>query len=405
MPTTRFPRQLVAALLLAAVGVLPACDTEPTEPPNTDEIYFGVNYTRLFSEPTAEEIQAVKDDWSARNTETSGTPKTTASDTFDGAFHGILQHTVTSAGQENVIHYGVVRIPEGASDLPVLVIHHGGDDGLSISAGSANTGVQQWVAAFPQLAASTVQIWPVYRSEAISVSGSPIQGGPFIASGDPSPWDYDVDDSIAFLDATLDRWDAQTDDTRIAAMGMSRGANTALLHAIRDPRIAAVTNYYGPSDFYNESAQELASGVLTGNAGALSLPGAQYLYDTVLNPLRNEDASYNASADYDGARLEVLRRSASWFTDDLPDTQVHHHYGDGVVPFTFSQALKDRVDARGTPATFEFYAYGDTTDTPSISFHAPELTPAMQPSLDRTESFLLNALGVVGAATRVALAY
>ncbi|MEO0556750.1 MAG: hypothetical protein AAF170_01070, partial [Bacteroidota bacterium] len=104
------------------------------------------------------------------------------------------------------------------------------------------------------------------------------------------------------------------------------------------------------------------------------------------------------------AKREVLRRSASEFLSDLPDTQVHHHYGDAVVPFSFSQALRDKSTAAGSPSVFDFYAYGDTTDTPDPAFHAPELTPAMQPSLARTETFLLDALGV-GTATRLALAY
>ncbi|MEO0560360.1 MAG: prolyl oligopeptidase family serine peptidase, partial [Bacteroidota bacterium] len=315
MPTTQLPRQLVAVLLLAAVLFLPACDTGGTTPePNTDTIFFGVNYTRLFAEPTAAEIAAVKAGWDARLTQSSGTPKTAGSASFDGAFYGILQHTVSTAtGPGDVVHYGVVRIPDGASDFPILVVHHGGDDGLAINAGSANTGVQQWVAAFPQLAASTVQIWPVYRSETITVSGSPIGGETYTAGGDPSPWDYDVDDSIAFLDAVIERWGDFVDENRVAAMGMSRGANTALLHAVRDSRIDAVTNYYGPTDFYGDGAQALATGVLTGNEAVLGLPGAQYLFDTVIDPLRNEDGSYNASADYASAKREVLRRSASEF--------------------------------------------------------------------------------------------
>ncbi|GAB5534864.1 MAG: hypothetical protein Rubg2KO_11130 [Rubricoccaceae bacterium] len=417
MPTTHSSRLYALALLVASLLVLPACDTEPIEEENNDEIFFGVNYTRLFAEPTAAEIQAVKNEWDARLTQSTGTPKTAASETYDGAFHGILQHTVTSTGQDNVIHYGVVRIPDGADNFPILVVHHGGDDGIYLNEGaansasaSANKGVAEWVAAFPQLAASTVQIWPVYRSETIRTTGTPVSGGSFTATagGDPSPWDYDVDDSIAFLDAVIQRWGDFVDEDRVAAMGMSRGANTALLHAIRDSRIDAVTNYYGPTDFYNESAQSLATGVLSGNTRALMLPGAQYLLDNVLKPL-SPDGIYNASANYASARREVLRRSASAFRGDLPDTQVHHHLSDPTVPFLFSQALKDKVDSDGTPSVFDFNAYGDPADVnlsdeERAAFHAPELTPAMQPSIARTETFLLNALGV-GSATRLALAY
>ena len=400
-------RLLALAALLAALVVLPACDSGggTTEPPPNDTILFGLNYTRLFAPPTAAEVMGVREDWADRNPQTAGT-KTVASAEIGDATYRVLQHTVSTSNGESVTHVGIVRIPLGATNLPVVVVHHGGDDGFSINASTSNTGVEQWVAAFPELASQTVQAWPVYRSETIE-AGTDIPAGPFTASGDPSPWDYDVDDSIAFLTATLERWADETDSGNVVAMGMSRGANTALLHAIRDDRIGAVVDYYGPADFYNAGAQTLATGVLTGNAGALSLPGAQYLLDNVLDPLRTEDGGYNASADYATGRLEVLRRSASAFTTDLPDTQVHHHYRDGVVPITFSQALAESVAANGSGGSFEFFPYGTPPASPADAspiFHAPEVSPEMQPSLSTVQSFLLNAVGLGNASRRPALA-
>ena len=403
-------RLLALAGLLVSLVALPACDSGGTDDPprETDTILFGVNYSRLFAPPSAAEVMDVKADWIARNTETAGT-KTVASQEIGGATYRVLQHTVSTTGGESVTHVGIVRIPTGASDLPVVVVHHGGDDGFSINASTSNTGVEQWVAAFPELASQTVQAWPVYRSETIT-TGNDIPGGPFAASGDPSPWDYDVDDSIAFLTAALERWADETDSGNVVAMGMSRGANTALLHAIRDDRIKAVVDYYGPTDFYNEGAQTLASGVLTGNAGALSLPGAQYILDNVLDPLRTETGGYNANADYATARLEVLRRSASAFTNDLPDTQVHHHYRDQIVPFTFSQALVASAQSNGTGGSFDFFPYGQApTGIGDLSgiYHAPEVHPEMQPSLPVVQSFLLNAVGLGNASREAAfvLAY
>ena len=399
-------RRFALAGLLVSLLVLPACDSGTTEPPSDDTILFGLNYTRLFAPPTAAEVQAVQADWAGRNPQTAGT-KTTASEVIGDADYRVLQHTVSTANGVSVTHYGIVRVPTGASNLPVVVVHHGGDDGFSINALTSNTGVEQWVAAFPELASRTVQAWPVYRSETIT-TGNDIPAGPFAAGGDPSPWDYDVDDSIAFLTATLERWADETDSGNVVAMGMSRGANTALLHAIRDDRIDAVVDYYGPADFYNEGAQQLATGVLTGNAGALSLPGAQYLFDNVLNPLRTETGGYNANADYATARLEVLRRSASVFTNDLPDTQVHHHYRDPVVPFTFSQALAASVEANGSGGSFDLFAYGtppaSATDL-SATFHAPEGSAEMRASIATVESFLLSAVGLGNASRRPALAF
>ena len=404
--TPALPRRLRALVFAAAtLALLPACDSGgTTDPPSTDQIVAGVNYTRLFAAPTAAEVDAVRQDWAGRNPSTAGT-KVVVATNLDGAIAGVLQHTVTTANGVSVTHYAVYRFPTNdASNLPVVVVHHGGDDGLSIEASTANTGVRQWVAAFPDLAARTAQLWPVYRSESIMTGSFLGGGGPFPASGDPSPWDYDVDDSIAALTAFLERFSDRVDAGRVVALGMSRGANTALLHAVRDDRIDAVTDYYGPTDFFNDGARLLATGVLLGDAGALSLPGAQFLLDNVLSPLRGADGSYNADADYAGARLEVVRRSASAFTTDLPDTQVHHHVADGVVPYLFSQALDAAATANGTGGSFEFNTYGAPGTAPSALYHAPEVSPDMQPSLDVTEAFLLDAIGE-GPLTRLATAY
>ncbi len=397
-----YSRLGVLPVLLALVLALPACDSGGDGGSN-DQIAFGVNYTRLFAAPTAAEVAAVRADWGARNTTSSGA-SVVASTTLDGATVSIVEHTVTATGGGSVTHYGVVREPAGASGLPILMVHHGGDNGLSISASTSNTGVRQFATVFTSLAASTVQVFPVYRSETISTTGFAALGGPYTAGGTESPWDYDVDDSIALLDAVqgLSEFAASTDDSRAAAIGFSRGGNTAALHAIRDDAIRGLVDYYGPTDFANDGALTLASGVLSGNPGALGLPGAQFLFDTVLNPLRNADGTYNASADYAGARVEVVRRSASAFESDLPNTQVHHHVLDGVVPVLFSQAFADAAEG-GSGGSFEAFFYGTAGGTPSPLFHAPEATPDMQVSIPRVEAFLSAQLGGT-AARRPALA-
>lgn len=396
--TLRSRLNVLPALLLLAL-VLPACDSGGGSGSN-DQIAFGLNYTRLFAPATSAEIQTVRSDWAARNT-TSSNASVVASTTVDGATVSIVEHTVTATGGGSVTHYGAVRAPAGASNLPILVVHHGGDNGFSINATSANTGVRQFATAFPTLASSTVQVFPVYRSETISTTGFAALGGPYTAGGTESPWDYDADDAIALLDAVqgLAEFASVTNDERVAAIGFSRGGNTAALHAIRDNAVGALVDYYGPTDFFNDGALTLASGVLSGNGAALGLPGAQFLFDTVLNPLRNADGTYNANADYAGARIEVVRRSASAFESDLPPTQVHHHYQDGVVPVLFSQAFAAAAEG----GSFEAFFYGTAGGTPSGAFHAPELTPDMQASIPRVEAFLGAQLGG-SQARRAALA-
>ena len=403
MPRLLRSRLGALPLLLALVLSLPACDSGDGEA-SDDRILFGVNYTRLFAAPTAGEVQAVRADWAARATASSNA-SVVASTTVDGATVSVVRHTVTAAGGGSVTHYGVVRVPAGAQNLPALVVHHGGDNGFAISATTSNTGVRQFAAVFQGLAGSTVQVWPVYRSETLSTTGFPDLGGPYTADGDESPWDYDVDDAIALLDAVqgLDAFAASLDDTRAAAIGFSRGGNTAALHAVRDPAVTALVDYYGPTDFFNDDAQLLATGVLTGNPGALGLPGAQFLFDNVLNPLRNADGTYNADADYADARLSVVRRSASAFEADLPNTQVHHHVLDGVVPVGFSRAFAAAAEG-GAGGSFEAFFYGTEGGARGGQYHAPEGTDEMRASIPRVESFLTAQFGAGAAVRRPALA-
>ncbi|MEM6326513.1 MAG: peptidase [Bacteroidota bacterium] len=389
MRPTLLSVRLRAFLLLLALLPVAACDMTE-EPPISDlRIVGGVSFERLFADPTATEIQAVRDDWASRTTSATDA-QIVASAAFDGATVHVVSHTMTGGPGAPFTHVGVVRVPDGlADDAPVLVVHHGGDSGVSIrtSGGfsTANTSIEALADVFPSLMEQTVQVVPAYRSEFLRAGIAGLEAE-YSSGGSASPWDYDVDDSMALLSVALDLFADETDPDRIAALGFSRGANVALLHQIRDDRIDAVTEYYGPTDFYNEGAQQLASALVLG--AQLPLPGAEYLFDEVLNPLRDATGGYDENADYSSARLDVLRRSASVFTSDLTTVQVHHHESDPVVPFSFSEAFDAR--AGSVSGSYEFNTY--TNAVPSLGAeHSPEGLPESQAA---TEGWLLQALGV-----------
>ena len=357
-----------AAVLGLALLVLPfaaGCDTG-----SSDEIVEGVNFTRLFAPPTAAERAAVEADWAARTYEARNA-QVVAEQTVGGARVVIVSHTMTDAGGDDFTHYGVIRIPEGAADFPVLVYHHGGDDGFSLAGEQATLGL------FPTLAAQTVQVLPVYRSEAITDAFGP--GTTYQAGGSPSPWDRDVDDAIALLNVALQLFPAETDGGRIGAMGVSRGGNVALLMALRDARVRVVTDYFGPADFFDASIEQLAAAALLGVPSVLDLPGARYLLENVLEPLQKP------GADYDAARLEILRRSAAYFTADLPNLQVHHHRDDPTVPFAQSASLDAHRQAAPNQGAYDFNAYDNALPGGVSSAHDIR---AMPPSTADTEQFM-----------------
>ena len=384
---------LLAFLLALA---LPACDSGGDEPPTRqDSVIAGLNFTRLFAPATPAEVADVRADWAARTPTAAAIEVRGPAPAPDGSQIYVVSHALTGPGAAGR-HYGFVRVPAGASNFPVLVVHHGGDQGVFAGAPNANVGVLAVAQAFPGIASKTVQVFPSYRSEPLGTQGfEPVLGPPVVSGGTASPWDYDVDDAMALLSAVLarDEFAAATDAGRVGALGFSRGGNTALLHQIRDRRVRAVTEYYGPSDFYNVGAQQLALALL-GGAGpttmqaAMGLPGAPYLYTSVLNPLRNADGSVNEGADYARARLEVARRSPSLFTSSLRNVQVHHHRRDGVVPVAFSEAFDVAAQTARPQGAYEFNLYGEAgAGDPSV--HNPA---AMPESLGRTDAFLTQTL-------------
>jgi dienelactone hydrolase len=377
----RLSRVALAALALV---VLPACDSTETPPPTQDSIFFGINYTRLFAAPSEAEIGAVAAEWAAR-TPTSTVPEVVSTSTTGGATVTVVRHEVTSAGCGTVTHYAAIRIPTTAGpNAPMLVVHHGGDRGFATE-GNANLSLQQVVSLYPTLAAQTVQVMPVYRSEPLVTATTT-----YTATGQPSPWDCDVDDSIATVNAVVAAFPGVVSSTRRAALGFSRGGNTAALHAVRDAEMDGLVDYFGPTDFFADIVQTLTTGAVNGNEQVLNLPGVRFLTTNVLLPLRNADGTYNASADYARARRELIRRSPGLFADRLPPTQVHHHRGDSVVPVAFSEAFRATVNARGQSSRLEVFLYGEA-GAPGPQFHSPT---AMPESFGRTEAFLRARLGL-----------
>jgi hypothetical protein len=361
---SRFAALRPWVFLPLALVLLPACD-------GGDDAPEGLDYDRLFAAPTATEVDAVAAEWAARTNPVRDAAVVDTAD-VDGATLYVVAHTQTGPDGADFTHYGLVRVPDGAAALPVLVYHHGGDDGLSAS------GFLGVVDLFPDLAAQTVQVAPVYRSEPLVADVKGL-GGTYTAGGAPSPWDYDVDDAIGLLNAAFSLFPGESDAERVAALGISRGGNTALLHAVRDDRVDAVTDYFGPADFFNFVARFLAFELAQGDPDVLGLPGAEYLTEEVLDPLAEGALSYEE------ARLELVRRSPGLFGERLPDTQLHHHVEDPVVPVGFSEAFIALVATNPVDGVFGPTLYDNALPAGAASYHDPA---AMPESLPATEAFL-----------------
>lgn len=351
----------VCCVLSGASLVLAACSSSPTGPKATDHIVEGVNLTQVFKAPSAAEVSAILHDWETRDVSARNIRVEGNSGGIGGRPVGptvtILSHTVGG-----IRHFGAVlaQANRPARTVPILVYAHGGDGGENLSLTLSFLPSQ-----LAGLLQDFVVVVPSFRSEPLVFAGNT-----YVSGGQPSPWDYDVDDALALLNAAISITPS-ADPARIGVLGFSRGAGVGMLMAIRDPRIDAVVEFFGPADFFGSYIQTLTEDALRGHPR--DLPGLNYLNTTFIQPLKERKITI---ADF---RREIVRRSAVLFADHLPQVQVHHGTADSVVEFSQAESLRDAMHSlgRGEPE-FEFYSYsGGTHDFTTL-----------RGSLDRAVAFL-----------------
>ncbi len=349
-------RGLPAALI--ALLVISACD-DSTAP--ADRIVEGVDFAELFAAPSSAEINAVLASWSGRDvTARSVDVVATSAQQIGGvpATVRVLSHVVDGTAK----HYGAVMVPDGVvpGSMPVLIYAHGGDGGVDID---------ELIPLLPIVlgldASAYVLVAPSFRAEPLVFEGTT-----YLSEGEPSPWDRDVDDALALLNAVLAST-PEADPDRIGVLGFSRGGAVGLLMAARDPRIDLIVEFFGPTDFFGPFVQDVVEEALRGSPR--DLPGLAYLNAEFIQPLKRGEVTI---ADM---RLELLRRSPVYFADRLPQLQIHHGTADEVVPVGEAERLIEVMVAlgRGKPE-FEHYLYPGGTHNPL----------SLSGSIPRTQSFI-----------------
>ena len=189
-----------------------------------------------------------------------------------------------------------------------------------------------------------VYVIPSFRAEPLRHGG-----GSWVSDGPASPWDYDVDDTLALVDAVFE----STPEARpggMAVVGGSRGAGVALLAGIREERMERIIALFGPTDFFDDWVRQIVRDAALGQPP--DLPGVAHLDSTVIAPyIRGE-------IHLPEARLEIVRRSVVLFAEDLPPVQLHHGTADEIVPVSQAESLRRTMDALGRmPPGFEAFIY------------------------------------------------
>lgn len=355
LPSTRF---VLAALLVAFT--LTACSDDPVT--TGDGFIAGVDLDALFAEATTAEIAAIEAEWAARTVEAVGVEVVEDTVVVQSGLDvrvRIVTHVV-----DDVRHVGAVLSVVGATGpLPVIVYAHGGDEGVS---------VEDVLFQFPLIGADAARfVWvvPSFRAEALR-----FRGQTWKSQGSPSPWDRDVDDALALLDATLSIEPA-ADEANVAVLGFSRGAGVGMLMGVRDERIDRIVEFFGPTDFLGPFVRTLTQESLLGDPR--DLPGLAYLDETFLQPLADGEKTIAE------VRLELVRRSAVLWPERLPTLQVHHGTDDPIVEVSQAESLIAAMATigRGEP-DFQYFLYEGGTHSPL----------ALPNSIGRAVAFLLALL-------------
>ncbi|MXZ73754.1 MAG: hypothetical protein F4207_03165 [Gemmatimonadetes bacterium] len=322
----------------------------------------------LFAPAEEVEISAVRADWASRDFSAAGGMVELEEAYSMGGYPTTLR--VVSHQIEGLRHFGAIIVPDGAGaeGLPILLFAHGGDNGVSVESTLFILTV-----ALGEMTDDFVYLVPSFRDEPLRYDDRS-----WLSDGPASPWDRDVDDALALVNLAMETIpEAQTD--RYFAAGASRGGGVAMLMGIRDERIAGLITFFGPTDFQNEWARDIATLLVSGVT--VDLPGVEHLRTTYVVPWWTGDVTLQ------DARLALIRRSAVLFAEDMPPLQVHHGDMDGVVSVTQAESMIQAMAEIGRgPPEFEAYIYpGGTHDITS-----------MPSAIPRAVVFLRNLLGTNG---------
>ena len=292
----------------------------------------------LFVPPTAAEIAAVRADWAGRDISPAGlTIELTEAYPLLGspATLRVVSHLVGE-----VRHYGAIVLPKSArpASLPVLMYLHGGDNGVDVD------DLQLLAFALGELRDSFVYVMPSFR-------GEPLEHGDreWVSTGPGGHWDYDVDDALALLNVAL-VLTPQARSEGLSLLGGSRGGGVALLAGIRDERVENIITLFGPTDFFDEWVQEIVREAALGMPRQLT--GVAHMDSTLVQPY------IRGRIELARVRLELVRRSAVLFAEDLPAVQLHHGDIDETVSVSQAHSMIRVMEALGRePPEFEAFIY------------------------------------------------
>ena len=284
----------------------------------------------LFEPPSAAEIARVRAEWRARDLEPADVavvreyPQTIGGIDYTAR---VIRHRV-----HGDTHYGLVLVPAGARNAPLVVEAKG----VSPSFFPLRPGGLTVPEVLGPDAARAILVAPAYRGESLIVDADT-----FTSAGDRSDvWDGATDDLLAFL-VVAKRTTPEADTTRVCVFGRSRGGTVALLASIREPSIDCAVAWAAPTDWFELMGQQgwtvrQAAEEALYSSSELHEIGGQFLNTFLRRVAAGEEPM-------ERARRRMLASSPLWFAADIGCVQAHWGVDDVIVPVRNGRAFGEQA--------------------------------------------------------------
>ncbi|MCD2423217.1 prolyl oligopeptidase family serine peptidase [Niabella pedocola] len=303
--------------LICLVFGLPSCKKK--------DLLKGFDKAALFAQPTAAEIDAVKQAWAQRNLK----PEQVTIEESQQINTKLSAHII-SFQLGNIKEYAAVLTPVTDQRIPVL-FYIGGF-------GTDQEPVNSIKIKLPGEDLPFMYIVPAMKGQYVSMEvgdkrlKSPLSGGSRFDAFDGA-----TDDVIASLNAVGYLFQ-QADIGRAMIRGGSRGGTVALLAGIRDQRFKRVAPVAFNSDF-------------------IALTAA--LYNDPTYKRQFIEALINGTATIAETRKRMIAASPVYFCNRLPKTQLHCGQNDRITPATQAELLFNEMKKSGAGDRVALFIYPD----------------------------------------------
>lgn len=334
---------------LARLGALPA------DAPHTVPWSIPFSLDSVFAKPTSAEIAEVEADWRARDLQPHDIKEVLKGRIDLGqsmATVRLVSHRVLGSR-----HYGAIIVPDGATQgcCPVVVELKG----VSPNYFPLDLNKLHSPQFFGDIQKQFIYVVPSYRGEVLQ-----FEGKSYTSEGDRTDaLDGATDDAIALLSVAL-KTTPEINPQRIGVFGHSRGGNVALLMGIRDPRVAGIVEWAGPTDWFELmgtegwAERELYAEALRTRATPTET-GGQNVERFLMKAIKGE-------ATLKDVRRRMIASSPIYFARRLPPAQLHYGLEDPSVPVRNGLGLVRELKRRAVPASryqaFFYPRQGHDTD-------------------------------------------